>query len=397
MAARYWVTGGTGNTNSTTNWSTTSGGASGASVPGSSDDAIFDANSGTGTVTINATLSVLNFDSTNFGGTFAGASQITMNGGTLIWGSSVTVNWTGNISCGTGASGTAFTSNGKAMAGNILISTGFPNPGTLNFVDDFRCGSIQHVTASSVVNLDGADIYLLGSATSFSTTSGRTLQGTSTIRIVTTSSALSVSHTGTIKNNIVINATNAITQTATVNIGGGTWTYTAGTWNTGTSIFSITGDCTLNLAGMPIYRLTTGAAANCALTSLLTVVQDIQYSLSSGFIFSGTHGFTCATLTDNNTSTARTITLGAGVEYFVTSSIYLQSGWTGSRPSIVSGTPGTKAKLNITQAVSQFLPNCNFTDIEATNYTIWTYNGTISNCTNIRQLNPKQPTIGTVN
>ena len=45
MASRYWV-GGAGNWSSTTKWSLTSGGASGASVPTSVDDAIFDANSG---------------------------------------------------------------------------------------------------------------------------------------------------------------------------------------------------------------------------------------------------------------------------------------------------------------------------------------------------------------
>ena len=45
MANRYWV-GGAGNWSSTTKWSASSGGASGASVPTSVDDAIFDANSG---------------------------------------------------------------------------------------------------------------------------------------------------------------------------------------------------------------------------------------------------------------------------------------------------------------------------------------------------------------
>ena len=45
MADRFWV-GGAGNWSSTTKWSTSSGGASGASVPTSADDAIFDANSG---------------------------------------------------------------------------------------------------------------------------------------------------------------------------------------------------------------------------------------------------------------------------------------------------------------------------------------------------------------
>ena len=53
MAARYWI-GGTGNWNDTAHWSTTSGGVGGASVPTEADDVVFDSNSGTGTVTVNA-------------------------------------------------------------------------------------------------------------------------------------------------------------------------------------------------------------------------------------------------------------------------------------------------------------------------------------------------------
>lgn len=64
MAARYWV-GGSGSWNSTTKWSTTSGGASGASVPTAADNAIFDANSGTAHYTVivtdNATCADLTF------------------------------------------------------------------------------------------------------------------------------------------------------------------------------------------------------------------------------------------------------------------------------------------------------------------------------------------------
>lgn len=45
MANRYWV-GGTGDWNNTNRWSTTSGGASGASVPISTDDVIFNGSSG---------------------------------------------------------------------------------------------------------------------------------------------------------------------------------------------------------------------------------------------------------------------------------------------------------------------------------------------------------------
>jgi hypothetical protein len=64
MADRYWV-GGTGSWNSTAKWSATSGGASGASVPTASDNAIFDANSAAAhyavTVTDNATCADLTF------------------------------------------------------------------------------------------------------------------------------------------------------------------------------------------------------------------------------------------------------------------------------------------------------------------------------------------------
>lgn len=393
MAARYWVTGGTGNTNSTTNWSATSGGASGASVPGSSDDAIFDANSGTGTVTINATLSVLSFDTTNSGNTFTGSAQITMNGGNFTWGSGVTITWTGNISCGTGASGTTFTSNGKGITGTLIIATGFPNPGTFNFVDDFSCGSIQHVTAAAVVNLNGADIYVVGNGITMAVSSGRIIQGTSTIRLVTTNTTLSISIAGRINNNVVVNATNAITQAGAVNIGGGTWTYTAGTWVTGTNGFGVVGDVTLDLAGMDIYSLSTSQASIITIASFLNVISSVSQTIATGVEYAGVYGFSCATLTTNASSTGRTIVLAAGVEYFVTSNLLMQSGFGASAAKIISNNPGTKALLTLSQSASEFLPYCDLTDIDASNgYTIWTYNGTISNCDNVRLLNHSQPT-----
>jgi hypothetical protein len=53
MANRYWVGGaGTWDESSTTNWSTSSGGGGGASVPTAADDVYFDANSGSGTVSL---------------------------------------------------------------------------------------------------------------------------------------------------------------------------------------------------------------------------------------------------------------------------------------------------------------------------------------------------------
>lgn len=79
MAARFWVNGGNGNTNSTTNWSASSGGASGASVPTSVDSATWDANSGVGTVTVNAAFACLTANFTGFTGTFAGSSTVAVS------------------------------------------------------------------------------------------------------------------------------------------------------------------------------------------------------------------------------------------------------------------------------------------------------------------------------
>lgn len=72
MADRYWVGGtGTWNTTSTTNWSATSGGASGASVPTTADNVIFD-QAGTYTVTMTGALACLNIT--------VSAGVVTLNG-----------------------------------------------------------------------------------------------------------------------------------------------------------------------------------------------------------------------------------------------------------------------------------------------------------------------------
>lgn len=69
-ASRFWVGGtGTWDAATTTNWSATSGGAGGASVPASTDDVYFDGLSGGGTVTVNTTVIVNSIDMSAFTGT----------------------------------------------------------------------------------------------------------------------------------------------------------------------------------------------------------------------------------------------------------------------------------------------------------------------------------------
>jgi fibronectin-binding autotransporter adhesin len=96
MADRYWV-GGTGSWNSTAKWSTTSGGASGASVPTASDNAIFDANSATGNayvVTIQASQTCADLTYTPFAGD--GVTQFSIIGTFVIAGTFSTSGTQGN-------------------------------------------------------------------------------------------------------------------------------------------------------------------------------------------------------------------------------------------------------------------------------------------------------------
>lgn len=77
MATRYWV-GGAGNWSSTTKWSATSGGGSGASVPTAVDDVIFDASSGGKfTATVDTAQSVNSITITPSSG--AGVLQIALS------------------------------------------------------------------------------------------------------------------------------------------------------------------------------------------------------------------------------------------------------------------------------------------------------------------------------
>ena len=78
MANRYWVASSSGNYNDTANWSTTSGGSGGASVPVNGDFVYFDSN-GSGDCNITANAALEQLDSTNYTGTITVNSGVTLN------------------------------------------------------------------------------------------------------------------------------------------------------------------------------------------------------------------------------------------------------------------------------------------------------------------------------
>lgn len=106
MAARYWIGGtGTWSSTNTANWSATSGGAGGASVPTSADTPTFDANSGSGVVTF-----------TN-GGVTVGATTINNANITLSLGAAFTSSGAIGLTAG------AFTTNNYNVTATSLSSS----------------------------------------------------------------------------------------------------------------------------------------------------------------------------------------------------------------------------------------------------------------------------------
>jgi hypothetical protein len=123
MADRYWVGGsGTWSTTSTTNWSATPGGASGASAPTAADSVFFD-RTGTYTVTLSSGLTCLDLTVTAGTVTFANgvSPSLTVSGSfTLltgtVWSSS------GTITFNATTTGKTITTNGVTMSAPVVFN-----------------------------------------------------------------------------------------------------------------------------------------------------------------------------------------------------------------------------------------------------------------------------------
>lgn len=127
MANRYWV-GGTGSWDATTtHWSATSGGASGASVPTLSDDVIFDTLSNATLYTVTLTTAPV-CRSVTIGApatgavTVAGSAAWSIYGSLTIAATGVTRTFTSAITFAATTTGFTITTNGVALASAIVLN-----------------------------------------------------------------------------------------------------------------------------------------------------------------------------------------------------------------------------------------------------------------------------------
>ena len=212
MADRYWILGtGTWDATSTTNWSASSGGAGGASVPTGSDNVFFDANSNVGTDAFTVTMAdsprvCADFIASGLDGTMtlAGTSIGLTVFNNLDWPATNFIrSYTGTTTFATTNTGRTVTTNGKTLiSGNFdgvggswslgsafTCSTLTLTNGTFDLAGYTSTSSVRFQTAGGAKNLtfnggtltcSGAGAFEFNNAapTNFTTTAGT---GTGTI------------------------------------------------------------------------------------------------------------------------------------------------------------------------------------------------------------------------
>lgn len=316
MANRYWVGGnGTWDNSTTTNWSTTSGGAGGASVPLSIDAAIVDGNSGlsSGIITIGASVNCLSLTTSGASGTLS-----------LINGGSNPINIFGNYAGGGEAVGgpVVFHANATITGGNGYSSVAFANAGaiTISLGDNetLPLSGFGGVPSGQAINVNGHQLTLPlnftgASGTTFTLGAGGTVVVTGTFNLNgTTFSGAS----GTIET----------TGPAILTLGGatvGALVVEANTTITGNNSFGTfacnaaglsLGNTTITLGNGSTQTITTasGLTLNGDASDIITINSDSPGVQATFSMASGTCTGAYLSLKDNNATGGATFNAGVG-------------------------------------------------------------------------------------
>lgn len=345
-ADRYWVAGSSSNWNNSANWSASSGGAGGASVPGATDVAIFDGAAGSnGTCTIDAAVSVAGLTMTSgysgtidqgaysilignsganlSGGNFSGGSEdITVNGHFAIAGTNFT-STTGTLTIGS-------TYNFAYTSGSFLHNNGTV---LLHVRNNAITGNItfHHLTFS---NTFGPFTYTINTGTTLTVNGTLSLAGNGTTWI----------NTGTVEVKGNINISN------TAGNGGGTATFLIN----GTGVQSITGTGGATPGKLPQVNINKTAGQ---LNLIGTIAAGNNWTYTSGTVDPGTSRMVFAenlTVTGSQTFNEvefnaingdYTITVASGTTVTATADVIISGT---SSITINTGTVEVKRDLTVT-------------------------------------------------
>lgn len=330
MADRYWVSLVSADWDGTAGlkWATTSGGLGGASVPTSSDNVFFDANSGTETVTIAAgNTGCDNLDISAYGGSMANNADLTISGsyvnrasggfslggGAFIFNSTgaETITMNGNesyVPVEFNGSGGSWTLQDDAFFSDTLtITQGTFDANNFNVWADKVLSNNSNTRTITM----GSGTWTIGDSGTIwntSTTTNLTLNAnTSTIVATGTGARTITSGASALLNNVSITTdTGVFDVTANVN----DLSFTSGfTGNWGTGATTIRGSLTMHANNGNTSN--TATAATFSATSGTKTITTASNTINKPFVFNGVGG--TWQLSDNLTMAAtRSITLTNG-------------------------------------------------------------------------------------
>lgn len=375
MANAYWVSGGNGNINSSTNWSTVSGGTSGY-TPVAGDDLIVDANSLNAPMT---TISGANYESitfSNYTGTLTlSAGTQTFKSG-LVYSAGMTVTGTGGIGVGDSSRTTATINfNGVTHSGYFGFNNGtsantvYTIVGDLNIIGTVSFANTNAAGSGAKSTLNGGRV-LCNSGFSIYGNGNRWVNGTSQIWFVgngTGSFSSGVSAFFLIpvvfaKTGGVLNMTVGAIYPRGTSI-----SYVSGTF-TNFILASNVSTNTINTNSM-IWSSVSVAGGAIILSSQLNV--SGTFTISVAATIGGTGGITC---TNFNT----TATLLFPVGSTTTISGTLTSIGTAASPLLIGTvTPGQQANFILSSTGTQDVAHTNARDINSNGgKTIYSYRTT---------------------
>lgn len=196
-ASRFWVGGtGTWDGSATTHWAATTGGGSGASVPGSADTVTLDGSSGGGTCTVNTTVTVQSITCGAFTGTLsfsANNNNVTLS---AVTGMNCSGSGTRTINLGNGT-WLLTTNSNNSTPWNFAVVTGLTlnansstieYSGVLSGILNFQGGGKTYNNLTLDANASGGSVTVLGNnvfATVTCTDCGLILNATQTITTLT--------------------------------------------------------------------------------------------------------------------------------------------------------------------------------------------------------------------
>lgn len=277
-ANRYLVSGGNGNWNSTSNWSASSGGSSGASFPVTGDVVYIDSNSLSATIHVNVVSACKNLVISNsYTGTFSLDTTLTLSGSVTL-GSGMTLNGTGKCVLSTGAN---ITSSGKSFP-NLSIDGYIQN---YYIYDTLRVANTLYLNLINGSALDGAAgtavlcNYLVVKSTQTLTSSVNIIA----LNGLTVNGNANFNGSGTVyTNGLRLNAT--LTGASPIRLTGGVW---SGKYDLYSSNVYLQGDCTIQ--DTVYYR-----------SGTLTYVSGTITTTGSTLISNNWASFNCGGMSFNN-------------------------------------------------------------------------------------------------